>query len=156
MLINILVSQYNLQPNLTCSISFVDYLPVGYSRSQNRKHSYEFPNIWKLLRIRHSIKKTVFFYLGFLSRTFMICRKAEERGGYLFNSSRPLSLASQTLRHQTGDFCKKLTSACSQQSDLKRDPLVSKCKLLTTKLCTIFLKKRKLFNNNDVLQGYAR
>ena len=40
-----------------------------------------------------------FVYLGFLSRTFMIHRTAGEGGGYLFNSSLPLSPASETLRH---------------------------------------------------------
>ena len=40
-----------------------------------------------------------FFYLGFLSCTFMIHRTAGEGGGYLFNSSLPLLPASQTLRH---------------------------------------------------------
>ena len=42
---------------------------------------------------------TFFFYLGFLSQTFTIQRKAGEGGGYLFNSSLPLPPASQTLRH---------------------------------------------------------
>ena len=32
----------------------------------------------------------IFFYLGFLSRTFMIHRTTGEGGGYLFNSSLPL------------------------------------------------------------------
>ena len=40
-----------------------------------------------------------FFYLGFLSRIFTIHETAGEGRGYLFNSSLPLPLASQTLRH---------------------------------------------------------
>ena len=40
-----------------------------------------------------------FFYLGFLSRTFMIHRTAGEGGGPLFNSSPPLPPAPQTFRH---------------------------------------------------------
>ena len=40
-----------------------------------------------------------FFYLGFLSRTFTIHETAGEGGGYLFNSSLPLPLASRALRH---------------------------------------------------------
>ena len=36
--------------------------------------------------------KCFFFYLGFLSQTFMIQRTAGEGGGYLFNSSLPLFL----------------------------------------------------------------
>ena len=39
-------------------------------------------------------------YLGFLSQTFTIHRTAGEGDGYLFNSSLPLPLASQTLRYQ--------------------------------------------------------
>ena len=44
-------------------------------------------------------KKNVFFYLGFLSRTFTIHGAAGEGGGYPFNSSLPLPPASQTLKH---------------------------------------------------------
>ena len=40
-----------------------------------------------------------FLYLGFLSRTFKNHRTAGEGGGYFFNSSPPLTPASQTLRH---------------------------------------------------------
>ena len=40
----------------------------------------------------------VFFYLGFLSRTFTIYRRAGEGGGYFFNSSLQPPPASQTLR----------------------------------------------------------
>ena len=40
-----------------------------------------------------------FYFLGFLSRTFMNHRTAEEGGGHYFNSSRPLPPASQTFRH---------------------------------------------------------
>ena len=40
-----------------------------------------------------------FFYLGFISRTFTNHRTAGKWAGYFFNSSVPLSPASQTLRH---------------------------------------------------------
>ena len=40
-----------------------------------------------------------------------------------------------TLRHQPGNYCRELTSGHSQQPDSKREPLVSECKSLTTKLC---------------------
>ena len=40
-----------------------------------------------------------FFYLGFLSQSFMNCRTAGEGGGYLSNSSLPPPPASQPLRH---------------------------------------------------------
>ena len=39
------------------------------------------------------------FYLGFPSCTFAIHRTAEEGRGYVFNSSLPLPLVSQTRRH---------------------------------------------------------
>ena len=73
-------------------------------------------------------------YLGFLSRTFTIHRTAGEGGGYLFNSSLPLPPASQTLRHQPGDYCRELTSAHHQQPHSNRGPLVSKRKSLITKV----------------------
>ena len=47
--------------------------------------------------------KYFFFYLGFLSRTFTVHSTAGEGRGYLFNSSLPLSPASQELRHYLGD-----------------------------------------------------
>ena len=39
----------------------------------------------------------LFFFLGFLSRTFTNHKTEGKRGGYFFNSSLPLSTASQTL-----------------------------------------------------------
>ena len=75
-----------------------------------------------------------FVYLGFLSRTFANHRTAGEGGGHFFNSSLPLPSASQTFRHQPGDYCRELTSAHSQQPDLNRESLVSEHKSLTTKL----------------------
>ena len=71
----------------------------------------------------------LFFYLGFLSRTFTNHRTAGERGGHLFNSSLPLPPASQTLRHQTGDYCRQLKSAHSQQPDSNREPLTTKLRV---------------------------
>ena len=54
------------------------------------------------------------FVLIFLSQTFSTHKTAEgER--YLFNSSLPLPLDTQTLRHYPGDYCRDLTSAHSQQ-----------------------------------------
>ena len=71
-----------------------------------------------------------FFYLGFLSRPFTNNRTAGEWGGHSFNSSLPLPPASQTFKHQPGDYCRELTSAHSQQPDSNRKPLVSKRKSL--------------------------
>ena len=45
-------------------------------------------------------EQSFFFYLGFLSRTFMNHKTAGEGGGHFFNSSLPLPTASQTLRHK--------------------------------------------------------
>ena len=75
-----------------------------------------------------------FFYLGFLSRTFANHSTAGEGGGHFFFSSLPLPPASQTLRHQLGDYCRQLTSAHSQQPDSNREPLFSERKSLATKL----------------------
>ena len=44
-------------------------------------------------------KKAIFFYLGFLSRSFTNHRSTREKEGYLFNSSLLLLPATQTLRH---------------------------------------------------------
>ena len=57
-----------------------------------------------------------------------------ERGGHFFNSSLLLPPASQTLRHLPGDYRRQLTPVHRQQPDSNREPLVSKCKSLTTKL----------------------
>ena len=46
----------------------------------------------------------LFFLTGFFSRRFRNHRTAGEGGGYFFNSSLPLSPASQTLRHQLGNY----------------------------------------------------
>ena len=70
----------------------------------------------------------------FFSRTCTIHRTAEEGGDYFFNFFLPLPLTSQTLRYQLGDYYRELTSAHSQQQDSNWEPLVSKHKLLTTKL----------------------
>ena len=78
-------------------------------------------------------KLLFFFYLDFLSQTFPNQRTAGEGRGHFFNSSLTLPPASQTLRHQPGDYCRELTS--SQQPDLNWEPLVSERKslALTTK-----------------------
>ena len=55
-----------------------------------------------------------FFYLGFLSRIFTNHRTAGEGEEHFFNSSLPLlPPASQTLRHQSGEYCRELTSDLS-------------------------------------------
>ena len=55
----------------------------------------------------------VFFFLGFLSRTFTNYRTVGKRGGHFFNSLLPIPPASQTLRHYPGDYCRELTSSQS-------------------------------------------
>ena len=78
-----------------------------------------------------------FFYVGFLSRAFSNHRTAKKGGGYFINSSLTLPPASQTLRHYPGNYCRQLTTGHSQQLDSTQEPLVSKCKSLTTKLCAL-------------------
>ena len=81
----------------------------------------------------------VFVFLSgfFFSRTFKTDRTAGERGGYFLNSSLSLPSASQTLRHQPGNYCKELTSVHSQQADSNWELLVSEHQSLTTKLRAI-------------------
>ena len=59
-----------------------------------------------------------FFYLGFLSQTFMIHRTAGEGGSYFFNSSFSLLPTSQTLRPWACNYWGQLNSAHSLQPDL--------------------------------------
>ena len=61
--------------------------------------------------------KVFFFFLSGIS--FTNHKTAGEGGGHFFNSSLPLPPASQTLRHQPGDYCSELSSAHSQQPDSK-------------------------------------
>ena len=69
-----------------------------------------------------------FFQLDFLSQAFTNYRTAGEGRGYFFNSSLLPPHASQTLRHQLGDYCRELTPAHRQDSN--REPLVSQRKRL--------------------------
>ena len=75
-----------------------------------------------------------FFYLDFLSRPVTNHRTAGEGGGHFFNFSLPLPPASQALRLYQGDNCRELISAHRQQPNSNRQPLVSECESLTTKL----------------------
>ena len=77
---------------------------------------------------------TLFFFSFFFFHENAGIRTAGEEGGHFFNSSLPLLPASQTLRHQPGDYCRELTSAHNQQPNSKQEPLVSERKSLTTKL----------------------
>ena len=78
----------------------------------------------------------------FFSRTFTNHRTGGEGGGHFFNASLPLPPASQTLRHQPGDYCRELNSAHSQQPDSIRESIrVSECKSLTTKLRALLTTK---------------
>ena len=78
----------------------------------------------------------LFFLSGFFFTNTHDSQDSRGRGGFLFNSSLPLSPASKTLRYQLGDYCRELTSAQSQQPDSNREPLVSERKSLTTKSLT--------------------
>ena len=75
------------------------------------------------------------FVLGFPSQIFSIHRTAKEGGRYLFNSSVPLPPASQTLRHQPGGYCRKRTSADSQQPNANREPYMYLCNTYTHIYC---------------------
>ena len=72
---------------------------------------------------------------------------------YIQDSSLPLPPASQTLRHQPGNYCIELTSAQSQLLDSNPEILVSERKPLTTKLRALYLTflKNILFPFRHVL-----
>ena len=80
-------------------------------------------------------KLLFFFYLDFLSQTFTNQRIAGEGRGHFFNSS--LTPASQTLRHQPGDYCRELTSSQQPQepSVSERKSLALTTKPRTTNIC---------------------
>ena len=86
-------------------------------------------------------KSTPFFFcisVFFHNHSRITSQDFKGRGGHFFNSSLPLPPASQTLRHQLDNYRRELTSAHRQQPDSNQDPLVSECKLLTTKLRTLY------------------
>ena len=63
----------------------------------------------------------IFFSIWvFLTQTFTNHRTVWEGGGHFFNSLLPLPPASQTLSHQSGDYCRELTPAQWQQPDWKQ------------------------------------
>ena len=65
-----------------------------------------------------------FFLSGFFSQIFSIHRTAGEGGDYLLIFFLPLPLASQTLRHQLGYWCRELTCAHSWQLESNKEPLL--------------------------------
>ena len=73
-----------------------------------------------------------FFYLEFLSQTFMIHKKAGEGEGYFFKSSVPLPPLQRHL--DTSQAITVKTLHITWQPDSNREPLVSECKSLTIKL----------------------
>ena len=88
---------------LFCGVNSPDqgaFLFCGYAHCQR-------PPLCQFVGNRHNKGRSIFFishvtfffYLGFLSRTFTNHRTPGEGGGHFFNSSRPLPLASETLRH---------------------------------------------------------
>ena len=87
----------------------------------------------------------LFFYLGFLSQTFIIHRTAGEGGVYFFNSSLPVLPVSQTLRHYPCDYCRVLTVAQSHQPESNREALVPERKSLTTKLRVLITETEKIY-----------
>ena len=137
-------------PNRMRAHSFLQMLPALQSRRCNRSCL----PLKSLRNLDVSIHlRCIFFYLGFLSRTFTIYRIAGKGGGSFYDSCLPLPPASQTLRHQPSSYCRELTSALSQQSDSNWEPSVSERKLLTTKLRTQTFANRSFCRNNTP-QGY--
>ena len=73
----------------------------------------------------------LFFYLGFLLRTFTNHRTVGEGVGHFFNSSLPLPPASQTLSWAATAESSPLHIARGELES-NREPLISECKSLTT------------------------
>ena len=59
------------------------------------------------------IPDLLFFLSGFSFKTFTIHKTAVKGGGYIYNSSLPLPLASQTPTHKPGDYYRELNFAHS-------------------------------------------
>ena len=59
-------------------------------------------------QFNQSMEISFFFHLDFLSQPFTNHKTAGEGEGHFFSPSLPLPPASQTLRHQPGDYCKEL------------------------------------------------
>ena len=80
---------------------------------------------FKFLDLDVIIMFLFFFSLRFLSQPFNNHRTARKGGGHFFNWSLPFPSASQTLGHQSSDYCRQLTSAHRQKLDSNREPLAS-------------------------------
>ena len=84
-----------------------------------------------------SLKIDIFFLSGFSFTNIHKSQDCREGGGHFFNSSILLPPASETLRHQLGNYYRELTSAHSQQLDSNQEPLISERKSLTIRLCAL-------------------
>ena len=78
-----------------------------------------------------------FFWSRFSFTIIHDHRIVEKGGGYFFNSSLALPLASQTLRHWPGSYCREVTSAHSYHTESNWEPMVLERKSLTTTLCSL-------------------
>ena len=112
------------------SKSLLDYTnlfsPENYGKNDKIRMKKRFCVISCKCRKFEKLKVSyIFFYLGFLSQTSTNHRTVREGRGHFFKSSLPLSPASQTLRHQPGNYCRELTSTHSYQPGSNRKPLVS-------------------------------
>ena len=98
----------------------------------------------------------IFFSIWvFLTQTFTNHRTVWEGGGHFFNSLLPLPPASQTLRHQLGDYCRELTSAHSQQLDSNQEPLVSEHKSLPVYMCLYIFSKITYEHCSELIVNYT-
>ena len=99
-----------------------------------RRSSPIIPRKSFLKRCKADFAFLIFFYLDFFSQIFTIHRTAGEGGSNLFTTFLPLPPTSQTLRHQLGYCCIKLTSAYSWQPESNREHLIFYCMSLIAKL----------------------
>ena len=75
-----------------------------------------------------------FFFIWVFFHEHSQYTEQQGKGEAVSNFSLPPLPASQTLRHQMGDYGRELTSAHSQDSELNREPVASDRELLTTKV----------------------
>ena len=85
-----------------------------------------------------TVNKVLFFCLGFLSN-ILDSQDTRGRGRLFLWLLLTTSPTSHKLRHQSGDYCRELTSAHSQRPDSNREPLVSEWMLQVSLLSRCFL-----------------
>ena len=117
----------------------IDLQSIGQFLSETNTGVKQFNNIFYFRRsnimLSFRLLEPPFFSMRVFSHKHSQVTGLQGKGkGIFFKSSLPFPPASQRLKHQLGDYCRELTSAHRQQPCSNREPVVSECKSLTTKL----------------------